>query len=203
MNFEDVFNRSRSVKAPDLEVKSQSSNQNDKTMESIISQLKKVDQKTKLSIRLIQLLYVFMMAIVTYYIIDLDQLMTKVGLGAIFIAFSLVILVQQLRYIAYQNNYDDGPVIKSLYDAKSRMQVFTKRTWLVIPIWILIDFGVSLIIWEEFPNRRYADDLIIIMQLILIALIALDFYVAYIAWKRDQKPVLDEIDKMIDEIESD
>ena len=201
MNYEDIINGSRNVKAPDLVVKNKSSNQKDKTMESIISQLKQVDRKTKFSIRLIQWLYMIMIAVVTYYIIDLDHHLIKAGLGAIFIAFCLVIVVQQLRYNAYQNDYDDRPVLKSLHDARSRMQVFTKRTWLVIPIWILIDLGISLIIWVEFPYHQYVDDIIIVFQLILLAFVALDFYVAHIAWKRDRKPVLDEIDKMIDEIE--
>ena len=93
-------------------------------------------------------------------------------------------------------------MIQFLRDAKSRMKVFTKRTWIIIPIWILIDVGLCFIIAAEFPYREYIDDLIVVLQVLLIGLIALDFYVAYLAWKRDNKPVVIEIDKMIKEIES-
>lgn len=202
MNFDEMINKSREVVAPDFDSQSESKNKKTIKMETLLERLKRVDSKSRTSIRLIQLLYVAMIGVATYYAFTLGQTQLKVGLGCIIVAFALVILVQQLRYIAYNYAYGDHTMIQFLQDAKSRMQVFTKRTWLVMPIWILIDVGLCFIIAAEFPHWDYIDDMIIVLQILLLGLIALDFYVAYLAWKKDNKPVLIEIDKMIHEIES-
>lgn len=202
MNFDEMINKSREVKAPEFDSQSESKNKKTVKMETLLEQLKRVDSKTRTSIRLIQLLYVVMIGVATYYAFTFGQTHLKVGLGCIIVAFALVILVQQLRYIAYNYSYGDHTMIQFLRDAKSRMKVFTKRTWIIMPIWILIDVGLCFIIAAEFPYREYIDDLIVVLQVLLIGLIALDFYVAYLAWKRDNKPVVIEIDKMMKEIES-
>ena len=202
MIFEELISSARKVKAPDLDTSHKFDNQASDNMRSLVDKLKKVDLKTKLSIRVLQILYLIMMVVFSYYMLTAELAMVRTGLGLIIGAFLLVILVQQLRYLAYVNSYDDRPVLESLYNAKSRMKVFTKRTWLVIPIWILIDVGLCFILAAKFPFQNYADDIIIILQVILIALISLDFYVAYLEWKRNHKPVLDEIDKIIKEIET-
>ena len=200
MKYEEVFKRSREVKAPNLDIKTSSVKKKHKAMDSIVSQLKQVDRRTRISIRLLQVLYGFMIATLSYYIAVQDDSMVKAGLGSILAAFILVIWVQQLRYNAYQYDYNDSPVLESLLDARSRMQVFTNRTWLVIPIWILIDVGICLLIANLLPDKDYIDDVIISIQFVLIGLIAIDFYVAYRIWKRDNEPVLMEIDKMIEEL---
>lgn len=202
MNFEEIVNKTKEVKAPDFDRPMKEKDPKSMKKESLLDQLKSVDSKTRWSIRLIQFLYLVVITVTTYYAITADSSQLKIGLGFIIAAFVQVIVVQQLRYIAYNYSYGDHNMIQFLKDAKSRMKVFTKRTWLVIPIWIFIDIGLCFIIAVEFPYREYIDDLIIILQILLLGLIALDFYVAYLTWKRDNKPVLIEIDKMIQEIQS-
>lgn len=202
MNFDDLVNKTKKVRAPEFDSRVESKNQKSIKMETLLDQLKKVDNKTRISIRLIQLLYVIMIGVATYYTITTGGSHLKIGLGFIIVAFFLVIIVQQLRFNVYNYSYGNHTMIQYLKDAKSRMRVFTKRTWFVIPIWILIDVGLCFIIAEEFPYQEYVDDLIILIQIVLLGLIALDFYVAYLSWKKDNKSVLIEIDKMIKEIES-
>lgn len=202
MNFDEIINKSKEVKAPEYGRQKELENQKSIKMETLLDQLKKVDYKTRNSIRVIQLLYIIMIGIATYYAATAASSQLKIGLGCITVAFILVIIVQQLRFIAYNYSYGDHTMIQFLKDAKRRMKVVTKRTWFVIPIWILIDVGLCFIIAAEFPYQVYIDDLIILIQILLLGLIALDFYVAYLAWKRDNKPVLIEIGKMIQEIES-
>ncbi len=202
MNFDEIVNKTKEVKAPEFDSRDKTKNKKTVKMETLLDQLKRVDSKTMMSIRLIQFLYVLMIGVATYYALIVDSAQLRIGLSFIIVAFILVIVVQQLRFIVYNYSYGNHTMIQYLQDAKSRMQVFTKRTWLVIPIWIFIDIGLCFIIAAEFPHREYIDDLIVVLQVLLIGLIALDFYVTYLAWKRDNKPVVIEIDKMIKEIES-
>lgn len=202
MNFDEIVNKTRDVKAPDFENRTDEKSQKSMKIETLLDQLKGVDSKTRRSIRLIQILYVLMIGVATYYAVTTSSSQIKIGLSSIIVAFVLVILVQQLRFIAYNYSYGKHTMIQFLKDAKSRMRVFTKRTWLVIPIWIFIDVGLCFIIAAEFPYQEYVDDLIILIQIVLLGFIALDFYVAYLSWKKDNKSALIEIDKMIKEIES-
>ena len=200
MKFEEIIKKSKNVKAPDLTSGIKTNKPKSEKMESIMEQLKKVDNKTRISIRLLQLLYLILISMMSYYMFTADHANTSTGIAFIILAFFLVISVQQLRYNAYQYTYTDRPVLQFLNDAKSRMRVFTKRTWYVLPIWILIDIGLCFIVVSVFPYPQYVDDILILMQILLLGLIALDFYTAHLIWKRDNKPLVDEIDKMIDEV---
>ena len=165
MNFDEIINKSKEVKAPEFGRQKEFENQKPIKMETLIDQLKKVDHKTRNSIRVIQLLYVVMIGIATYYAATADSSQLIIGLGCIIVAFILVIIVQQLRFIAYNYSYGDHTMIQFLKDAKMRMKVVTNRTWFVIPIWILIDVGLCFIIAAEFPYQVYVDDLIILIQI--------------------------------------
>ena len=145
MSFDEMINKSREVVAPEFDSQSASKNKKTVKMETLLERLKRVDSKTRTSIRLIQGLYVVMIGVATYYAFTLGQTQLKVGLGCIIVAFALVILVQQLRYTAYNYAYGDHTMIQFLQDAKCRMQVFTKRTWIVIPIWILINYELKIL----------------------------------------------------------
>ena len=202
MKFEEIIKKSKKVKAPDLTSGNKTNKPKSEKMELIMDQLKKVDNKTRISIRLLQLLYLILISMMSYYMFTAEHPKTSTGIAFIILAFFMVIFVQQLRYNAYQYTYTDRPVLKFLVDAKSRMRVFTKRTWYVIPIWILIDIGLCFIVISVFPYPQYADDILILLQILLLGLIALDFYAAHLIWKRDNKPLLGEIDKMIEEIEN-
>jgi hypothetical protein len=43
---------------------------------------------------------------------------------------------------------------------------------------------------------------VILLQAVLIILVIIDFYSAWLIWKRDHQPVIKEIDQMLDEIEN-
>ena len=155
MNFEELLNKSKNVIAPDLEIKNAGdASQSSKDKKSIIEQLKWVDSKTRVGIRLIQIIYSFLILILLCLLLFLANFEIKLGIGFISVAFLLVIFVQQLRYLKYNYLYVSSPITVFLNDAKKRMRVFTPRTWLVIPIWIFIDIGICFIINEIFPFPR-------------------------------------------------
>jgi len=202
MKYEEVINKSKKVKAPDLNTETDTKKPKDNTMENLLNLLKKTDSKTRLGIRLLQLIYTAMILVAISYILISSDLYVNLGIGSIILAFALVIFVQQLRYRAYSNNYTNNPVIKYLHEAKKRMRVFTPRTYYVILIWLFIDIGISLILKTVLAESTLYLPAVILLQAVLIILVIIDFYSAWLFWKRDHQPVIKEIDQMLNEIEN-
>ena len=202
MKFEEVINKSKKVKAPDLCQLADTKIETPDTMENILALLKKTDSKTRMGIRVLQLLYIAMILIAIAYILISSDLFINLGTGSLILAFMMVIFVQQLRYRVYSNNYTNNTVIKYLHEAKKRMRVFTPRTYYVILIWLFIDIGICLILKTVLAGTTYYLSAVILLQVLLIILVIIDFYTAYLIWKRDHQPVIKEIDQMLDEIEN-
>jgi len=197
MKFEELSKKAQEIKAPDIEKNTTKSNQ----IDAIIYKLKSVDSKTNRGIRLVQIAYIFLILFLICFMITVASSSMKTGIGLIAIAFLIVIFIQQLRYWKYNYSYANSTVMESLNKAKNRMKVFTPRTWLVIPVWVLIDAGLCIIIKEIFPLPEYLPLTIMLLQVILLLAIVLDFYSAYLVWKKEHKPVIIEIDKMLKELE--
>jgi hypothetical protein len=202
MKYEEVINKSKKVKAPDLSQRAETKIEKSDTMENILNLLKKTDSKTRLGIRVLQLIYLAMILVAVSYILISSDLYINLGIASIIIAFALVIFVQQLRFRAYSNNYTNNPVIKYLHEAKKRMRVFTPRTYYVILIWLFIDIGVCLILKTVLEGSTFYVSAVILLQALLIILVIIDFYTAYLIWKRDHQPVIIEIDKLLDDFEA-
>lgn len=201
MKYEELINKLKKVKAPDLRYKTGAKIQKDNTMESILNLLKKTDSKTRLGIRVLQLIYTAMILAAVSYILISPDFYINLGIGSLILAFVMVIFVQQLRFRAYSNNYTDNPVIKYLHEAKKRMSVFTPRTYYVILIWLFIDIGICLILKTVLEGTTFYLSAVILVQALLIILVIIDFYSAWLLWKRDHQPVIKEIDQLLDEIE--
>jgi hypothetical protein len=202
MKYEEVINKSKKVKAPDLSQRAETKIEKSDTMENILNLLKKTDSKTRLGIRVLQLIYLAMILVAVSYILISSDLYINLGIASIIIAFALVIFVQQLRFRAYSNNYTNNPVIKYLHEAKKRMRVFTPRTYYVILIWLFIDIGVCLILKTVLEGSTFYVSAVILLQALLIILVIIDFYTAYLIWIRDHQPVIIEIDKLLDDFEA-
>lgn len=202
MKYEEVINKSKKVKAPDLSHETDTKNPKHNAMEKILALLKKTDSKTRLGIRLLQLIYTAMILVAVSYILISSDLYINLGIGSLIIAFALVIFVQQLRYRAYSINYTNNPVIKYLHEAKKRMRVFTPRTYYVILIWLFIDIGVCLILKTVLEGSTFYLSAVVLLQAILIILVIIDFYTAWFIWKRDHLPVIKEIDQMLNDFEA-
>ena len=202
MKFEELLDKTRNIKAPDLKFKNSGKKNESIKRKSVIDHLKWTDARTRWGIRAIQLLYVLLIMILTCILILSKTTEIMYGVAFILVAFALIIVVQQLRFQKYNYSYFDKPVLDFLVDAKKRMRVFTPRTWLVIPIWVFIDVGICFILFVLMPEKQYIPHVIIAVQVILLILVVLDFYSAYVYWKREHYPVIKEIDRMMAEIET-
>ena len=202
MKYEDTVKGSREVKAPQVHAE-RSDTMSGSASETIIGMLQAVDRKTRISIRVLQGVYGFMIFLAIGYIIANNDGMVRAALGFITLAFILVIITQQLRYRVYSQTYLDVPMVEYLRRAKKRMRVFTVRTWLAIPTWLFIDVGICLFIYNASGNFAIPVSYIILgLQVPLAIVIALDFLSEYLVWKKNHKPAVVEIDRMLGEIEA-
>ncbi len=202
MKFEELVDKTRTIKAPDLKFNDSGKMNEASNRKSVVEQLKWTDARTRWGIRAIQGIYVFLILILTAILILSKTTAIEWGVGFILLAFILIIVVQQLRFQKYNYSYSDKPVLDFLVDAKKRMRVFTPRTWMTLPIWVFIDTGICFIISVLLPEKQYIPHAIIVLQVILLFLISLDFYSAYRYWKKEHYPAIIEIDRMLAEIET-
>ena len=175
------------------------------TSESIIGMLKNVDRKTRRSIRIVQGVIGLVIPMYLVLIILASDPVVWAVLGMIIMAFFMILFIQQLRFRAYSEEYLGRPTIEYLHRASKRMRVFTVRTWLVIPTWLLIDAGVCLLIYAGYDHIDINISLgriLLALQAILVFVIALDFFVEYLMWDRNHRPAVDEINQMLGEIEA-
>ena len=204
MKYEDIVEKSKTVKAPRGEAEGKRE-MNADASESIIGMLKTVDRKTRRSIRILQGVIGLAIPMYLVMIILASDPVVWAGLGLIIMAFFMILLIQQLRFRAYSENYLGRPVIEYLHSSQKRMKVFTVRTWLVIPTWLLIDAGICLLIcagYDHIDTSISLRKILLALQAFLVFVIALDFFVAYLMWDRNHRPAVDEIKRMLGEIEA-
>ena len=202
MNYDEVVEGSKRVKAPSLE-EDERDNGTETASESIIRALKNVDRRTRLSIRILQGIFAFLTLLAVGFIIINGDAVVRSGVGFLILSFLLVIFTQHLRYKAYNESYFNRPMIEYLQRAKQRMRVFTVRSWLSIPAWLAIDAGICLLIFaasDKFPFP--VAYVILAVQVPIVVGAAADFVVEYLIWRKEHKPTVDTIDRILNEIGS-
>ena len=85
MSYDDVVEGSKRVKAPPLDTEAGPAS------ETIISALKNVDRRTRVSIRVVQGIFVFMILLALGFIFVNDDTVTRIGIGCLILSFLVVI----------------------------------------------------------------------------------------------------------------
>jgi len=202
MSYDEVVEGSKRVKAPQLETDAGGAGTGAGS-ERIIDALKAVDRRTRVSIRVVQGIFAFMILIAAGFIVVNDDPVTRSGVGLLILSFFLVIYMQQLRYKVYSETYLNAPLVEYLQRARKRMRVFTVRSWLAIPAWLLIDAGVCLLIYAASDRFDLPVGYVILaLQIPIVAAAGADFVVEYLIWTREHKPVVTRIDGMLEDLES-
>jgi len=202
MNYDEVVKDSKRVKAPPLETDAGDAGAGAGS-ESIISALKTVDRRTRVSIRVLQGIFAFLILLAAGFIIVSDDTVTRSGVGFLILSFVLVIYMQQLRFKAYNESYVNGPMVEYLHRAKKRMRVFTVRSWLAIPAWLAIDAGLCLMIYAASDRFDVPVGYVILgLQVPIVMAAAADFLVEYLVWRREHKPTVARIDSILNDLES-
>ena len=197
MTYDEVVEGSKRVKAPPP------ATETDEASETIIDALTNVDRRTRVSIRILQGIFAFMILFALGFIAVNTDTLTRVGVGFLILSFLVVIYMQQLRYMAYNETYYGAPIMEYLRRAKKRMQVFTVRSWLAIPAWLFIDVGVCLLVYAASDRFSIPVEYIILgLQVPIVLAASADFLVEYLIWKKEHKPTVNRIDGLLNEIES-
>jgi len=202
MNYDEVIGGSKRVKAPPLESKAGGAGTGEGS-ESIINALKDVDRRTRVSIRVVQGIFAFLILLGVGFIFVNDDAVMRSAVGFLIVSFLLVIYMQHLRYKAYNETYINRPMIEHLHRARQRMRVFTVRSWLAIPAWLAIDAGLCLLIYAASDRVDLPVGYIMLaVQVPIVAAAAADFLVEYLIWKKEHQPTLARIDSILHDIES-
>jgi hypothetical protein len=197
MNYDEVVEGSKRVKAPPLGIETGD------TADTIIGALKNVDRRTRVSIRVLQGIFAFMILIALGFIVIHDDTLTRFGVGFLVLSFFVVIYMQQLRFRAYNETYIGAPIAEYLRRARDRMRVFTVRSWLAIPAWLLIDVGVCLLVYGASDRFSIPVEYIILgLQVPIVTAAAGDFLVEYLIWRKEHRPIVTRIDGLLHDIES-
>jgi hypothetical protein len=197
MKYDDVVEGSKRQKAPPLDPGA------GEKSETIISALRTVDRRTRVSIRVLQGIFAFMILLALGFIVVNHDTWTRLGIGCLILSFLTVIYMQQLRYRAYDEVYLGAPIVEYLRRAKKRMRVFTVRSWLVIPAWLLIDVGVCLMVYAASDRFDIPVGYVILgLQVPIVMAAAADFLAEYLIWRKEHKPVLARIDGVLNDIEA-
>jgi hypothetical protein len=202
MSYDEVVEGSKRVKAPRLETDAGGAGTGAGS-DGIIDALKVVDRRTRVSIRVLQGIFAFMILIAAGFIVVNDDAVTRSGVGLLILSFFLVIYMQQLRHKVYSETYLNAPLVEYLQRARQRMRVFTVRSWLAIPAWLLIDAGVCLLIYAGSDRFDLPVAYVILaLQIPIVAAAGADFVVEYLIWRREHKPVVTRIDGILKDLES-
>lgn len=202
MKFDELAKKAKEIKAPVLFENININKQRTDNMNTLADRLKKVDSKTRFSIRALQIFYIIMIFVFLIEIIIIDIEIFQYGLFFIIATFIGGIILQQRRYDKFNKTHTDIQVNKFLQNAKKRLNVFNNYYY-SIPVWILFDVALCFFALGIFSEQNNMILIIFFTQVFLLIVIGLEILQMYITWKKKYKPVLDEIDKMIEEIEND
>jgi len=92
--------------------------------------------------------------------------------------------------------------MKFLKRAKARL-AFSIKWHLYAIFWLLIDVGLCFLVASEAYIGPFTSfQIIVLIQFALVFGISFELAMGYSHWKRENKPVIDEIDRMLKEIEA-
>lgn len=197
MKLEEIITKSKEVKAPMLKKESKS-----EPLKLLTNILKKSDRDARKHSRRIQVLYIVMVLFWIFQIIIANNYLSKIGFGILTVASFMVIFYNQLHYERNNRSYFAISNIDFLKETKKRLKFLPNRIWYII-IWALFDLGFCFVIVADFSHRYsilIGVGVILIMQLILAIAISAELYFEYKKWKKIRKPLITEIEHILQEI---
>jgi cell division protein FtsW (lipid II flippase) len=130
-----------------------------------------------------------------------NDYLRQIGFGILTVASFMVIFYHQLHYERNNRSYFANSIIDFLKETKKRLKFLAKRIWYII-IWALFDLGVCFLIAADFSNHYLMMiGVILIIQLILAIAIFSELYFGYKKWKKIRKPLITEIEHILQEIQ--
>ena len=183
MKFDELAKKAKEIKAPVLFENININKQRTDNMNTLADRLKKVDSKTRFSIRALQIFYIIMIFVFLIEIIIIDIEIFQYGLFFIIATFIGGIILQQRRYDKFNKTHTDIQVNKFLQNAKKRLNVFNNYYY-SIPVWILFDVALCFFALGIFSEQNNMILIIFFTQVFLLIVIGLEILQMYITWKK-------------------
>jgi len=200
MKFDEIRESLKEIKAPEIDEDSFKDQPKETSMKKIVNCVRKLDRKAKFSLIGLQVVFSLWVVWLLFSIINEGVLLRQIGFATIIVGFFLGIYYKQLQLEKYHATDFDSSITDFLKRAKARL-AFSLMWHIYAIIWLLFDVGLCFLAAADYHRSPFTlFQCILLIQFALVLGIAFELAMAYSQWKRKRKPVIDEIDNMLNEI---
>ena len=202
MKFDEIKKTLKEIKAPEIDEDSFKAQPKETSMK-IINYVRKLDRKAKFSLIGLQVVFSLWVVWLLFSIINNEGVLLRhIGFATLIVGFVLGIYYKQLQLEKYHAIDFDSSITDFLKRAKDRL-AFSLMWHIYAIIWLLFDVGLCFLVAADYHRSPFTlFQCILLIQFALILGITFELAIAHSRWKRKNKPVIDEIDKMLVEIEA-
>ena len=202
MNFNEMKKGLEETTAPEMNTDTPEHQPKGKAVDRIIDGIRKQDRKAKFSLIGTQVAFSLWIVVLLFYVFSEGVLLRQVGFATLIVAFFLGIYRKQRQLEKYHASDFDSSMTEFLERARTRL-AFSVKWQLYAVIWLLFDVGLCLLVASVPRIGPFtSSQIIVLVQLVFVLGISFELAMDYSRWKRNSKPVIDEIDRMLNEIEA-
>lgn len=229
MNFEQVVENLKQVKAPDFEKELLSDDNNKSSFNSFVDKLKKTDRKDRKLIRLQQIILfitsftILVLILIIHNIVDsemIDVMTLRIGLILLYGVYLISIYMYYIKFKKYNTIDYDKNSIMFLTDTKKRYNYFTQEKLLYIPLFFFLSTGLYFTLFPVIDMLNadmtffflYLGELNLsvninksqlfwYIQTGIICLLSTDFFIKYLMWRISRKQIYDEVSEYLEQNE--
>ncbi len=211
MKFEELIEKTRNVKAPEFINENLDRNEKETPFFTFMDEIQKLDSRYRSQIRLQQYVLLSSSIVIAIFIFliskielfkQLNYKMIQLGLVLLLGGYIISFLMFQLKYKKYKDIDYNKDLIHFIEETKKRYVFFSQDRFLYIPLFIILDIGLY---YTLSPILSISDldefTLIINLQFVLICIFSFDLLIKYRLWKKNQKPVFEEILNYVNQFE--
>jgi NADH:ubiquinone oxidoreductase subunit 3 (subunit A) len=200
MKFDEIRDSLNEIKAPEIDEDSFKNQTKETSIKKIVNCVRKMDRKAKFCLIGLQVVFSLWVVWLVFSIINEGVLLRQMGFATIIVGFFLGIYYKQLQLEKYHATDFDSSITDYLKRAKARL-AFSLMWHIYAIIWLLFDVGLCFLAATYYHRSPFTlFQCILLIQFALVLGIAFELAIAYSQWKRTRKPVIDEIDNMLNEI---
>jgi len=205
MKYDDLIKKAKRIYAPSEKTASIDDKSNTKNMKNIIDQVKAFDIKHKFTTRIIQIIFALWIVFVVSVMIKENDIRIISSMAIFAVALALGIYMKQLQLKSFIKINYSCSISEFLKEARERTKFFCKWTLYGL-FWFLFDLGICILVSALYHKIPFGPfelfQIIIMIQIVLVIGIAVELMIAYNEWKKKHKPIIDEIDNILQEMDA-
>lgn len=172
---------------------------------AFINRLKKSDKKSK---QVLKRFYIIYFVIAAFYfglfILNPDpdlKLNDRINGTLLFMGIMLFALLGRMKYSDMRKIHYDKPSIEFLNDAHLRYKFWSKEMNYVVLIVVMINVGSCRSYVINYPQFENVFLDILAFEVVFLMAMSIGIYFGYQHWKANKKPISDEINNLIREMQ--